>query len=401
MKIAEISDRYIEPSSPLSRVLTEAPYLCRCSGNKTAAKIQPRDYAIKHPYMQVNRANLVSWLVFDLDHSNSLAWDDANLPAPNIIVRNPKNGHSHLFYAISAVSTSENSRSHPIAYMKAVYKAFAKAMKADLAYSGPVAKTPGHPWWDTTEIHNKVFDLGDLACHTELEFNPFSVKADENEDSSSRHCRLFNIVRRYGYTRVNQFRGVSTHNEFHDDLLRFALQNNTYRGCKGKLLSFAQVKATVKSIARWTWDKYQYGGSNYKINRGIMGLDPNKSLKDRQTLAAKRSHQIKINNTIEKITIATKKILSANGEITYVAIAKEAKLSRQTVAKYKEAIEKIQREFDAKTNVLHVNFGVNQISSSFRKTTRSFVPQLGSLSHLVCKFLFPQSLYLCFKSDGD
>lgn len=81
-------------------MLLEAPYLPRCSDDKTATRIRPREYAIRYPYMQVNRPGMVSWLIFDLDHSNALIWEDAGLPAPNLIVRNRKSGHSHLYYAI-------------------------------------------------------------------------------------------------------------------------------------------------------------------------------------------------------------------------------------------------------------------------------------------------------------
>ncbi|WP_335736420.1 replication initiation protein [Rheinheimera muenzenbergensis] len=126
--------------------MAEAPYLARRSDNKTAAKIRPREYAIRYPYMQVNSPGMVSWLVFDLDHSNPHVWDDEGLPAPNMVVTNRNDGRAHLFYAIPPVCTSENARSKPIAYMKAVYEAMAARLGADLSYSGPVAKTPGHPW---------------------------------------------------------------------------------------------------------------------------------------------------------------------------------------------------------------------------------------------------------------
>lgn len=86
----QATDRYYQPGTALSRLLSEAPYLPRCSDNKTAALVRPREYAIRYPYMQVNRPDMVSWLVFDLDHSNSLIWEDELLPAPNFVVSNRK-----------------------------------------------------------------------------------------------------------------------------------------------------------------------------------------------------------------------------------------------------------------------------------------------------------------------
>lgn len=137
---------YFQPVSAMSRILEEASYLARCSDNKTAMRVRPREYAIRYPYMQVNRPGRVSWLVFDLDHSNALIWEEHGLPPPNFIVRNRNSGNSHLYYAIAPVCTTERAREKPILYMKAVYDSMAALLKADPDYhSGPVAKTPGHP----------------------------------------------------------------------------------------------------------------------------------------------------------------------------------------------------------------------------------------------------------------
>ncbi len=111
------TQRFFQGGTALNRVLLEAPYLPRCSDDKTATRIRPREYAIRYPYMQVNRPGMVSWLIFDLDHSNALIWEDAGLPAPNLIVRNRKSGHSHLYYAIPPVCTTEAARSKPILHM--------------------------------------------------------------------------------------------------------------------------------------------------------------------------------------------------------------------------------------------------------------------------------------------
>ena len=61
--------RFFQSGTALNRVLMEAPYLPRCSDDKTATRVRPREYAIRYPYMQVNRPGFVSWLIFDLDHS--------------------------------------------------------------------------------------------------------------------------------------------------------------------------------------------------------------------------------------------------------------------------------------------------------------------------------------------
>ena len=45
----QIADRFFQSGTALNRVLTEAPYLPRCSDDKTATRVRPREYAIRYP----------------------------------------------------------------------------------------------------------------------------------------------------------------------------------------------------------------------------------------------------------------------------------------------------------------------------------------------------------------
>jgi len=331
------SNRYYQPNTAFNRLFLEAPYLPRCSDNKSAALVRPREYAIRHPYMQVNRPDMVSWLVFDLDHSNPFIWEDENLPPPNFVVRNRKNGHSHLFYAIAPVCTSENARSKPIQYMKAVYDAMAARLSADPSYSGPVAKTPGHPWWSTRENHAHEYDLGELAEYVDLVVKPlWSSGPDLDAASHSRHCLLFEEVRFYAYSIVSREREKGSYTNFLRFVEAFAFNKNNYqqRGFSMNLTA-SQVKATVKSVARWTWDRYT-GGS--QCHRGIMNLDASLPLKERQRLAAQHTHKTRNKASESKIRTACKSLLGKGAKLTLVAIAGTSGLARQTVAKYRHLI---------------------------------------------------------------
>ena len=328
---------YYQPGTALNRLMDEAPYLPRCSDNKTAAKVRPREYAVRYPYMQVNRQGMVSWLIFDLDHSNPLVWEDEGLPAPNIVVKNRKNGHSHLFYAIAPVCTTENARSKPIAYMKAVYEAMAARLNADPAYSGPVAKTPGHPWWSTWEIHNQEFDLGELSDYVDLAVRPFGSKGpDLDSVAHSRHCTLFEDLRYYAYSIVNREREEGSFQSFVRLLDAYAHNKNNFKAQGHSInLSVSQVKATVKSVSRWTWDKYT--GSK-RCHIGIMQLDSSKPLQERQRLSAERTHEVRQKASESRIRAACKTLINKGQKLTNTAIAKMARLTRQTVAKYQHII---------------------------------------------------------------
>lgn len=367
MSQAAASNRIYEPKSPLNRLLSEAPFKARCSDNKTASLVRPKEFAMRYPYMQVNRKDMVSWLVFDLDHSNPFIWEDENLPQPNMVVINRNNGHSHLYYALAPVCTSEKALSRPIQYMKAVYEAMAIRLKADLAYSGPVAKTPGHPWWSTMELHTHEYDLGMLSDSVTLEVKPFWNNGP-NLDlvSHSRHCTLFEEVRFYAYSIVNKLRQESSYNDFVAQLDRYAMRKNNYkdRGFASNL-SISEVRATVKSIARWTWDRYT--GSS-KSNRGVMGLPSSLSTNEKQKKSAKRTHEMRKTRTKEKISLALKELKKSGLEATYTSISAMTKLSRQTVSKYmKELSEKAEPKVLHLANLFrknkNVKNGVHQITA--------------------------------------
>ena len=336
------SARFSEQGTALYRVVIEAPYLARCSDNKTATLVRPRDYAIRYPYMQINRSGMVSWLIFDLDHSNSLAWDDAGLPPPNLIVRNRNNGHSHLYYAIPPVCTTENARDKPIQYMKAVYTAFALRLNADPDYhSGPVAKTPGHPWWSTSELHNNVYDLGELADYVELEVSPWKTGPQLDDLPHSRHCILFEQLRYYAYSIANQERERGTLATFTRRLEAFAHNHNKFaRAGFSQDLMMSSVRATVRSVARWTWTRYQ--GST-KCCRGSMELDKSLPLAERQSLAAKRTHGLRHKATESKIRAACRGLQERGEKLTQASIAALAGVSRQTVATYGHVLEEVAR----------------------------------------------------------
>lgn len=336
------SAHFSEDGTAFNRIVIEAPYLARCSDNKTATLVRPRDYAIRYPYMQINRRGMVSWLIFDLDHTNSLAWDDEGLPPPNLVVRNRNNGHSHLFYAIPPVCTTENARDKPIQYMKAVYAAFALRLKADPDYnSGPVAKTPGHPWWSTSELHNHVYELGELADYVELQVSPWKTGPQLEDLPHSRHCVLFEQLRYFAYSIVNQERERGTLASFSRRLEAFAHNHNKFaRNGFSEDLMLSSVRATVRSVARWTWTRYQ--GST-RCCRGAMALDKSLPLAERQSLAAKRTHELRHRSTESKIRAACRGLQERGEKPTQVAIAILAGVSRQTVANYGHVLNEVTR----------------------------------------------------------
>lgn len=365
----ELLPRFQQEGTALHRLLQEAAYLTRCSDNKTAALIRPRDYAIKHPYMQINRAGFVSWLIFDLDHDNAMIWQDKGLPAPNLIVQNRQSGHAHLYYAIVPVCTSERARSKPIHYMKAIYSALSRELHADPEYhSGPVAKTPGHQWWRTSELHNHIYELSELADCVELaSASPWAKSPNLDAVSHSRNCIMFEKLRFYAYSIVHRQKEEGSFLSFTRLLEAFAHNHNAFRNL-GFLadLSVPDLRATVKSIARWTWDKYTGSG---RCHRGVMQLDQSLSLPEKQALAAERTHSARKQKTEGRIRAACRALQQQGKELLHEAIAQAANLSRQTVSKYKHVLEEVKKPLSVATlwvtNLapLGVKYATHQVSA--------------------------------------
>lgn len=348
-----------KPGTALARVLDAAPYLARCSDNKTAMRVRPREFALRYPYMQLNPSGQVSWLIFDLDHDEPMIWEAVGLPAPNLTVINRKSDHSHLYYAIPTVCTTAKGRAKPIAYMKAVYEAFALRLKADPAYSiGSVSKTPGHPWWDTTDFHDHVYDLGELADYVDLAVNKWRSRPKLDEVEHSRHCILFENLRHYAYSIVNQVRETGSYEDFRRMLEVFAHNSNSFHkhGFSQNLLQ-SSVRSTVKSVGRWTWDVYS--GSR-RCHRGVMGLDASMPLQERQRLAAKRTHEIRNKATESKIRAACIQLRNSGQKLGQAAIAALAKVTRQTVATYKHLLKEPLRAAAA-IPIREVKYGARQI----------------------------------------
>lgn len=337
----EGAGRYFERGTALNRFLLEAPYLARCSDDKTAAKVRPREYAIRFPYMQVNRPGMVSWLIFDLDHSNSVIWDDANLPPPNMVVRNRETGTSHLYYAIHPVCTTEKGRSKPIEYMRAIYEAMTIRLNADPQFhSGPVAKTPGHPWWSTWELHAQVYDLAKLAEYVDLPVRSKWGRAPNLESvSHSRHCTLFEVLRFYAYSVVGREREHGTFESFTRVLEAFAHNSNSFRKLGFAAdLPLPSIAATVKSVARWTWDRYTGSG---RCHRGAMQLDKSLPLEQRQRLSAKRSADLRRQATESKLRAACRDLQQKGKQLAIAAVARLAGVSRQTASKYLHIFDEV------------------------------------------------------------
>ena len=227
--------------------LPHKPY---CTDDLTAGlRIRSKSTALTRKIVQHNKPAEVRWLVFDCDYPDALGKVEAsNLPAPNLFVSNPENGHSHLFYGLQIpVVRTDAGRAGPLRYLAVVEFAICKALKADAGYAGLVSKNPLHQHWRTTVHNPQSYELGELAEYLTL---PKRLPKKAQCQGLGRNCSIFEKVRLIAYANVLKFKIEGTKETFHAFIL------STCQGVNAgfsKPLDPKEVAGIAKSISRWTW----------------------------------------------------------------------------------------------------------------------------------------------------
>ncbi|HIF9499253.1 TPA: replication initiation protein [Photobacterium damselae] len=225
--------------------LPTKPY---CTDELGLMLVRPKAQAITKRYIQVNRPQFVTYLVFDVDREGAaLAWYDAHLPPPYWSSTNPKNGHAHLCYRLAIpYPTSELAHLAPIKYAAAVQSAFRARLKADTGYAGLLTKNPLHNHWKTVYWSHEAYTLDYLADFVDLSGHP--VKGRQ-AIGLGRNCDTFDVVRKWAYKAIR---------EYWKPHYQEAWFNAVLARCEAVNLNYVQpmqpseVRSIAKSVAKWT-----------------------------------------------------------------------------------------------------------------------------------------------------
>jgi hypothetical protein len=230
------------------------PYKPYCSDDLTQGlRIRTKAQALKHSHIQYNPPPLVSWLCFDVDKERAReAWFDANLPTPSLVVENRANGHAHIYYALrTPICRTENGHLKPLKLAAVVEEGLRVALGADAGFSGLIGKTPHHIAWRTLEpVFEAVYDLGELAEWVDL---PSKVPRRLGiRTGLGRNVELFDRLRFWSYKWLAEYKSKKTMTEWGAAVLARAEVLNDFTSP----LPLSEVKATAKSVAKWTWQNY-------------------------------------------------------------------------------------------------------------------------------------------------
>ncbi|WP_417276019.1 replication initiation protein [Castellaniella sp.] len=231
-------------------------------------QIRPAKTAMTAKYIQHNKPTQSAWLVFDCDYPGAL--EDAefnNLPAPNIVVINRENGHSHLMYSLETpVYTCSNARLKPLRYLAAIDYSLTKALKADTGYVGKICKNPLHEDWLTCLIRAKSWSMGEFAEYLTL---PTKLPKKALEEGYGRNCTMFELLRKWAYIELVKYTN-------HDKFLKACYNQAASFNIFPHPLSEPEIRGIAKSVGQWTWKYFDAQFSNKKFSslqsyRGKLG----------------------------------------------------------------------------------------------------------------------------------
>ena len=189
-------------------VLPARPYCSLAKDSK--ALILDKAKAVNLPYVQPNHPMFANCLVFDVDEKAGrcafTAWQDCNLPPPNLIIKNPYKDSCHYVYFLSAGVALTDRNDKARRYLLAIYACMCELLDADPNYSGQRMKNPLSRKHDVFVSGADCYTLAQLADKLDLdEIPPKPKKAQKQAPAGyiGRNCAMFDYLRHFGYRASN------------------------------------------------------------------------------------------------------------------------------------------------------------------------------------------------------
>lgn len=326
MKTSEPIQRFINHIEEENVLCTNA--FKRKNGGKENPKRRSKKEALQRAYIEVNQ-KLRRYMIMDIDKERgALAYEDIGLE-PTIIITNPVNTHAHLLFELKdPVRFTKKGRVNIQNYYQDVLRGMTAAMQADFAYTHGITKNPLSDRWRMTCCDVR-YSLGDITeyCKPIKRHEKPKIQID---DSMGRNCTLFNTVRYWAYFQVKSYVIFEAWNHA---VLDKCEQENSF----SPDLPYSEVKATAKSIAKWTWENRHIIGD--AKNRGAAKVDKRMKTSNRQKSGAEYTNQLRKQKTEQKIIRAIHRLKAQKCKLTIAALMKASEVSRRTLYNYRSLWE--------------------------------------------------------------
>lgn len=295
--------------------------------------------------LQYNTTKYINYIIIDIDNNELFNYENMkDVPPPNFIVKNKKKEGGHLFYVLNKTIYGNNE------YYKnqwnKIQKYLTYRLNGDKQNIGYIGKNLYNKYlFEYIEINPIAYDLNELnKCvkpfFEQKQFDQLFVvypqkvnhlKAPNKIAAISRNCEIFEHLRFFAYKKIKE--------SLNDFDFRFNVQifakglNNNYFNP----LSNSELNGITKSIIKYCL-KHKENIKNF-VPKHKMDLDDNLTLKEKQSLGAKYTHQIKEEKTKEKILNSIQYLKDNQLKVNVANINKYSKLNRRTITKYKELFE--------------------------------------------------------------
>jgi hypothetical protein len=304
------------------------PYKPYCTDDLSAGlRVLPLQAALERRYIQYNPPAMINWLAFDIDRPYGGFESEWRMVAPpNIVVINPKNQHSHYLYGIAAgVCTTSAGRDKPRRLLSAIDEGYRHALDADPGFSRLICKNPLNAHWNVQLLRDELYDLSELAEYVDLDAADDRIRKTPKQHRSGigRNCSMFDSLRTWAYRWVKDYQSRGF-DHWHDAVRDKADKLNTFI----TPLPASEIRATARSIAKWTWTHY----TGHMSAEGLKadGLTPS-TFSLLQSNLSKMAHAKRWGDNKEKKAEALK--MKAGG-MKQADIAKSLEVNQATVCRW-------------------------------------------------------------------
>lgn len=286
---------------------------------------------------------------------------DGDIPTPafaqtRLITKNgvTRKARAHLIYPLEFPIDEGNPRQKYFA--EAVLDAFYDILESHGVpvdrSQGVTFKNPAASDWDVTyfgeETHSlkdwaELFGISDLTKEEQKAANKARRarkkarrKAAQVGVYGERNVDVFDVARHYCYAEKHQHTNYLSFYEAVRVIVTNVHDNMGY----AIGLSSRELAQIVKSIAKWTWNKYE--GDAYCIkDRGACStlLSDGMDTQDRQRVGAGYAHDKRAEAIIQKLQAGLKELKATGQKITVRALAAASDVSTSSVQKYKKVAE--------------------------------------------------------------
>lgn len=234
---------------------SQLPHKPYCSNDLSSGLfIRQKEKAIEKLYIQANNPAVQHSLLFDIDIENGFyTFEEAGLPVPHFITKNPENGHCHYGYCLkTGICKTQQARVKPLKYAAAVEGSMCSALNADPYYSGLITKNPLNEHWSPYWSGADLYDLDFLADSLNLDNK--KPKAQEFF-GLGRNVSLFDDLREYAYKNVLKYKSGGSFETWILSIENIAIGFNNFKNTNNPL-PINEIKATARSVAKWTWKNF-------------------------------------------------------------------------------------------------------------------------------------------------